>query len=237
MKLYNPTYVYIIESEHLGLFYIGKHEGTWEDGLDGYMGSSAYLNAIRSEFKEHKFVKSLLQQFDNDADATEFETEYILLAREVAPDCVLNRSPNDHMVQWEHTGYGAIQPEHRHRLDAARRKVRPIVLKDGEYKCLIMVKKSDGTAHAPCMPTRDLTPIPKYKTWSPELLVTYNNLPAGCYHFACVLEIGSRKNYRTLLLVEQFDTELDARKAGSRYANLSSDDYRAEIDRLLTCVK
>ena len=234
MKLYNPTYVYIIECSQLGLFYIGKHEGRWSDGPDGYMGSSDYLNAVRAEFKDFTFTKSLIEQFNNDTDATAFETEYIIIAREVAPNCLLNRAPNDGTHQWEHIGYGAITDTHlKDRLDRARKVVRPITLINGQYKCLIMVKKADGTAHAPFMPHRNLTPIPKYRTWSPELLQTYSNLPPGCYHFASVLEIGRQKNYRPLMLVEQFATEEEARVAGSAYAHLSSENYRLKVEEIV----
>lgn len=233
--IFNPaTYLYVISNAELGLSYIGIHTGTWGAEGDDYMGSSDYLDAIRREFHEYPFTKELVQQFERQSDAKEAETDLILYLRETNPTSLINRSANDGMHQWEPEGYGLMtDPVLKSRLDKARRVVRPGVLVTGNYKNLILVKKENGTCHAPAMPHRDLTPIPKYKTWSPELLEVFYSLPPGCHHFATVLEIGKSKNYRPLAYVNSFRTEEEARIASSHYANLSSEDYRATCEKII----
>lgn len=229
-----PTYTYVIHNDDLGLFYIGKHAGVWAHGPDYYMGSSSYLNAIRAEFHEYEFQKDLLAQFSNDEEATKFETEAIQYCRKNYPEGLLNRSANDAMGQFEHLGYGNItKQEDKERLDKARRVVRKVVLKTGEYKCLILVKKEDGTAHAPAMPWRDLTPIPRFGNWSKEMLEKYYSLPPGCHHFASVLDINKSKNYRPLVYVESLESEEAARVRGSYLSNLPSDEYLELVNSLI----
>lgn len=228
-----PTYTYIIHNDDLGLYYIGKHAGVWANGPDYYMGSSSYLNAVRSAFPEYVFQKDLLSQFSNDEEASKYETDAIQYAYKTDPAGLLNRSANDALGQFEHLGYGKITKQaDKDRLDAARREVRKLVLKTGEYKCLILVKMPDGTAHAPAMPWRNLTPIPAYGNWSKEMLEKYNSLPPGCHHFASILDISKSKNYRPLMYVESFASEEEARECGSFYANLPSAEYVSLINSM-----
>lgn len=227
-----PTYTYVIHNDDLGLYYIGKHAGVWTNGPDYYMGSSSYLNAVRAAFPEYLFQKDLLAQFSNDEQAKLYETDSIQYAYNTDPAGLLNRSANDAMGQFEHIGYGKITKQaDKDRLDAARREVRKIILKTGEYKCLILVKMEDGSAHAPAMPWRDLTPIPRFGNWSPEMLEKYYSLPPGAHHFASVLDISKSKNYRPLMYVESFESEEAARVRGSYYANLPSAEYAQLINK------
>lgn len=237
-----PTYVYIIENVDLGLFYIGKHAGIWGDPDDRYMGSSAYLNAVRAEFKEYTFTKSLIEQFDTDTEATELETQLILELHETHPNGLLNRSPNDGKNQWLHEGYGTItDPALKKRLDAARKVVRPGTIKDGDFKCLVIMKTANGKAHAPMMPTSDRTPFRNSKYWSPEMLNAFDDAPVGGLHFFCKVHVSGwnakrnkpYENYEPLLFVETFASEDAARAAGSYYSKLGNEEYLEIVTQLM----
>lgn len=245
-KLKNDTYVYIIYNDDLGLSYVGKHQGVWEDtnGNDGYWGSSAYLNAIRAEFHEYEFTKELLAQFNTDEEATAFETETIIHLHNEYPESCLNRAPNDGTNQWLHEGYGSItSPELKARLVKARNVVRPQTLKHGDFKCLILMKGANNTAHPPMLPQNDRTPFRNSKYWSKEMLAEYDAVPEGNgIHFFCEVHVSGfnpksgrpYENYKPLIAVEQFTSEQAARTSGSYYSKLSSTEYAEEVEKVLS---
>lgn len=238
LKLGTPTYVYVIHCADLGLFYIGKHQGVYKytDGNDGYFGSSPYLDAVRNEFTDFKWTKEFLAQFSTDDEALAFETEQILFGYETDPDGLLNRSPNNVDIQWVHHGYGTMKDAGcRRRLDKVRRILRPDLTKHLGYKNLILMKRADGTAHAPNIDTPrkqdDRTPFRNSRFWSKEMLAAYDAAPAGGIHFFCRVHHGfkrdgSRKiDYEPLHFVCTYPSQQKAREMSSHYAYLGEAEY------------
>ena len=227
-----PTHVYVIVCEALGLYYIGTHTGRWEDD-DRYMGSSAYLDAVRQEFKEFHFTRSLVAQCETLSEALVIETDLILTMRATSPAGLLNRSANNGRDQWLHEGYGSItDPALRARLDLARKVVRPGTIKDGDLKCLVLMKRPNGTAYSPMMPSNDRTPFRNGRTWSADMLKVYDSAPPGGLHFFCRVRVWGKKSngkpyedYIPLFLVETFEDEETARSTGSECVKMTAEDY------------
>lgn len=230
MSLEKPSYLYLIECEALGLYYIGvrKEQDFAKDGE--YMSSSRLCKALQIEFQEYKWEKHLLEVTPTFDDALAKETSYITELRRVAPTGLINLAANDV------TNFWVFDPTHlpkalyeRARKAAMRGDELPLV--SDRFLNVCFTKKEDGTAHAPMMPQYDMTPHPSKGNWPPHLLEHYNSLPPGFYHYYSVVgfRANGQKRFKVLGFVESFKTELECRQTSSKVCKLPFDDYAAYV--------
>lgn len=238
-SLTKPSYIYAIICDELDLIYIGirKERDFYDD--DSYWSSSVLCHALRKEFSDKTWHKDLIQPTETFEEAHRLETDFINVMRATRPTHLINLSANDETKFWE------FIPTHldadnfkRARDTAIRTSTRPII--DGALMNICLVKKPDGTAHAPFILDRDLTPIPKYGNWPAEQLAVYYALPPGFYHFCAVIGFRESKNedepkqkrYKVIGLLEEFESERACRIISSRVSNRGF-DYESYVEEVL----
>jgi predicted GIY-YIG superfamily endonuclease len=230
LSLEKPSYIYLIECEDLGLYYIGiRKERDFETDGD-YLSSSRLCKALQVEFKDYTWQKHLLEVTSSFDEALEKETYHIKELRRVAPTGLINLAANDV------TNFWVFDPTHlpkdlyqRARQAAMRGDEQPLV--SDRFLNVCFTKLADGSAHAPMMPQYDMTPHPTKGNWPQDLLDNYNALPPGYYHYYSVVgfRANGQKRFKVLGFVESFKTELECRVTSSRVCKMPFDDYAAYV--------
>lgn len=232
-SLDKPSYIYAIICDELDLIYIGIRKERDFDADHAYRSSSVLCHALQQEFSDKTWRKVLIQTTETFEEAHRLETDLINFMRATRPTRLINLSANDETKFWE------FIPTHldadnfkRARDTAIRTSTRPIV--DGALMNICLVKKPDGTAHAPFMQDRDLTPIPKYGNWPAEQLAVYYALPPGFYHFCTVIghRDNGQKRFKVIGLLEEFESERACRTISTRVSNKDF-DYEAYVEEVL----
>lgn len=230
-SLEKPSYIYLISCDVITLYYIGiRKERDFETDTE-YMSSSRLCKALQAEFKEHTWEKSLLEVTSTFDEAKQKEEQLILDLKKLIPTGTINLSANDETNFWD------FNPEHLSKSDFTRAKLAAargdeVPLFQDRLLNVCFVKKADGTAHPPMMPTVDMTPHPAKGNWSSEMLAHYNSLPPGYYHYYSLVGFrgNGQKRYIVLGFVESLDTELALRITSSRVCKMKPDDYRQYVE-------